>query len=163
MNSRKIAGNIFSKTLNIQTSWHSNLYAPLYMLWWSGRNMRRHQMDIFSALLASDADLWYHLWSVWTNTWVNKGDAGDLRRHRAHYDVTLMKKMHSRRRQLINVQCHIGSLAMCVAMQTHAHSVEYTSYVCNKYVAQSVHCLLSLWFVLMISSSLWHIVLLPEY
>ena len=26
---------------------------------------------------------------VWTNGWVNNRDAGDLRRHRAHYDVTV--------------------------------------------------------------------------
>ena len=27
---------------------------------------------------------------TWTNGWVNNQDAGDLRRHRAHYDVTVM-------------------------------------------------------------------------
>ena len=27
------------------------------------------------------------------NGWVNNGDAGDLRRHRAHYDVTVMRRM----------------------------------------------------------------------
>ena len=27
----------------------------------------------------------------WINGWVNNGEAGDLRRHRAHYDVTVMK------------------------------------------------------------------------
>ena len=26
----------------------------------------------------------------WINGWVNNGEAGDLRRHRAHYDVTVM-------------------------------------------------------------------------
>ena len=36
---------------------------------------------------ASNAELWCFLW---TNGWVNNRDAGDLRRHRAHYDVTLM-------------------------------------------------------------------------
>ena len=35
----------------------------------------------------SDAELWCFLW---TNGWVNNQDAGDLRRHRAHYDVTVM-------------------------------------------------------------------------
>ena len=29
--------------------------------------------------------LMFHL--IWINGWVNRGDAGDLRRHRAHYDV----------------------------------------------------------------------------
>ena len=28
--------------------------------------------------------------AVWTNAWVNNRDAGDLRRYRVHYDVTIM-------------------------------------------------------------------------
>ena len=34
--------------------------------------------------------LMFSLICVWTNGWVNNRDAGDLRRHRAHYDVTVM-------------------------------------------------------------------------
>ena len=70
--------------------------------WW------RHQMETFSALLghlcgeftghrwipcteASDAQLWgFSLICAWINGWVNNRGAGDLRRHRAHYDVTVM-------------------------------------------------------------------------
>ena len=73
--------------------------------WW------RHQMETFSALLtlcagnspfyrripltkASDAELWFFfmfsLIYVWTNSWVNNRDTGDLRCHRAHYDVIVM-------------------------------------------------------------------------
>ena len=37
---------------------------------------------------ASDAELWCFLWSA--NGWANNRDAGDLRRHRVHYDVTVM-------------------------------------------------------------------------
>ena len=36
------------------------------------------------------AALMYSLICVWTNSWVNNRDAGDLRRHSAHYDVTIM-------------------------------------------------------------------------
>ena len=41
---------------------------------------------------ASDAELWCILSLVcaWINDWVNNGQAGDLRRHRAHYDVIVM-------------------------------------------------------------------------
>ena len=40
---------------------------------------------------ASDAELWYFLWSApWINSWVNNRGAGDLRCHRAHYDVIVM-------------------------------------------------------------------------
>ena len=62
-------------------------------------------METFSALLAlcvggrwititkaRDARLWCFLWyAIEKNSWVNNGNAGDLRRHRAHYDVTVMK------------------------------------------------------------------------
>ena len=41
---------------------------------------------------ASDAGLWcFSLISPWTNDWVDNWDAGDLRRHRVHYDVTVMR------------------------------------------------------------------------
>ena len=40
---------------------------------------------------ASGAELWCFLWSApWINGWVNNRKAGDLRRHRAHYDVIVM-------------------------------------------------------------------------
>ena len=32
----------------------------------------------------------FSLICAWINGWVTNGEAGDLRRHRAHYDVTLM-------------------------------------------------------------------------
>ena len=39
----------------------------------------------------SDAELWWFLWSVpWINGWINNREAGELRRHRAHYDVIVM-------------------------------------------------------------------------
>ena len=69
--------------------------------WW------RHQMETFSALLALCAgyspvtgefpsqrpvtqsfDVFIDL--SWKNGWINSGEAGDLRRHCAHYDVTVM-------------------------------------------------------------------------
>ena len=71
------------------------------------RSRWRHQMETFFALLAICAGI--HRWSVnsphigqWRralmfslicariNGWVNNGEAGDFRRHRAHYDITLM-------------------------------------------------------------------------
>ena len=40
---------------------------------------------------ASGAEHWCLLWSApWINRWVNNREAGDLRRHRAHYDVIVM-------------------------------------------------------------------------
>ena len=69
--------------------------------WW------RHQMETFSALLAICAGnspvagefpykgqwrgaLMFSLICARINGWANTREAGDLRRHRAHYDVTVM-------------------------------------------------------------------------
>ena len=35
--------------------------------------------------------LMFSLICVWINDWVNNREAGDLRRHRGHYDVTIMQ------------------------------------------------------------------------
>ena len=68
--------------------------------WW------RHQMETFSALLAICEGnspvttgfplqwrgvLMFPLICTWTNGWAKNRNAGDLRRHCAHYDVTLMR------------------------------------------------------------------------
>ena len=72
----------------------------------SGQTWWCHQMETFSALLtlcagnssvtgefpsqrAGDVELWCSLICAWTNGRANNRDAGDLRRHRAHYDVTV--------------------------------------------------------------------------
>ena len=73
----------------------------LDVLWW------RHQMETFSALLALCAGnspvpvnsphkgqwreaLMFSLICARINDWVNNREAGDLRRHRGHYDVIVM-------------------------------------------------------------------------
>ena len=74
--------------------------------WW------RYQMETFSALLAICAGnspvpvnsphngqwrgaLMFTLICARINGWVNNREAGDLRRHRCHYDVIVMKRMHN--------------------------------------------------------------------
>ena len=44
--------------------------------------------------MASDVELWCFLWSAPLINWANNREAGDLRRHRAHFDVIVMNKMH---------------------------------------------------------------------
>ena len=72
-------------------------------IWW------RRQMETLSALLVlcegnpsvfSDSShkgqrrgaFMYSLICAWTNGWANHRDAGDVRRHSAHYDVAVMKR-----------------------------------------------------------------------
>ena len=69
----------------------------------------RHQMEIFSAFLDNLCGEFTHQSSVnfphkgqwcgalmfslicaWINGWANNGEAGDLRRHRAHHDIIVM-------------------------------------------------------------------------
>ena len=83
--------------------WPTGLYMCLKLssAWW------RHQMEPFSALLAICAGnspvpvnsphkgqwrgaLMFSLIYAWINDWVNNREAGDLRRHRGHYDVIVM-------------------------------------------------------------------------
>ena len=54
-------------------------------------------METFSALLAFCAGnspvtgaLMFSLIRAWINYWVNNAEAGDLRRHHTHYDVTVI-------------------------------------------------------------------------
>ena len=82
--------------------WHQ--WTP-EITWW------RHQMETLSALLDLCAgnspvngefplqrpitrSFDVSLICAWINGWVNNCEAGDLRRHRAHYDVIVMKWSH---------------------------------------------------------------------
>ena len=75
--------------------------AWFFFTWW------RHQMEPFSALPALCAGnspvpgnsphkgqwrgaLMFFFSCAWINDWVNNREAGDLRRHRGHYDVNVM-------------------------------------------------------------------------
>ena len=108
--SRLIDDNIYQcNDFYLLNSWNycSSVYIIIHLharfelpaTWW------RHQMEAFSALLTICAgnspvpgefppqrpvmrsfDFFFDLRS----NWVNNGEAGDLRRHRAHYDVIIM-------------------------------------------------------------------------
>ena len=95
---------------SLHISWRCTHLLHLYFLfsWW------RHQIETCSASLAfvrgihrwlranhrspmksPYTDQWrgafmFSLICPWTNGWVNNQDAGELKRHRSHYDVTVM-------------------------------------------------------------------------
>ena len=81
--------------------WQDRGHWENVLTWW------RHQMETFSALLALCAGnspvsvnsphkgqwrgaLMFSLICSWIHDWVNNRETGDLRRHRAHYDVIVM-------------------------------------------------------------------------
>ena len=56
---------------------------------------------------ASDAELWCFLWSA-PGCSVNNRVAGDLRRHRAHYDVTLLFQLDPTMMATVNIPIALG-------------------------------------------------------
>ena len=54
--------------------------------------------------------LMFSLICVWINDWVNNRQAGDLRRYRAHYDVTLMRTHHGDDREYVVKWMMINSI-----------------------------------------------------
>ena len=96
--------------------WRSWSKPLLVDIWW------RLQMETFSALLALCAGnspvtgefshrgrwrgaLMFSLICPWTNGWANNRDAGDLKRHRGHYDVIVTNKSMS-------VSCIVNTMAL---------------------------------------------------
>ena len=86
----------------------------MLLAWW------RHQMETFSRYWPSvlvihrspvnsphkgqwRGALVFSSICAWTNGWVNNQDAGDLRRHRVHYDLSVMG----------NLSLHIGVIDLC--------------------------------------------------
>ena len=64
----------------------------------------------------SDAELWCFLQSVpWINGWVNNREAGDLRRHRAHYGVFVMQNWQWKSR-IVRMQTLLSSTASDVVV-----------------------------------------------
>ena len=50
----------------------------------------------------------FSLICTWTNDWVNNRDAGDTRRHRAHYDVTVMFLLSQQAILYVSHRCAIS-------------------------------------------------------
>ena len=84
--------------------------------WWG------HQMETFSALLAPCVGQWcealmFSLIWAWINGWVNNRKTADWRRHRGHYDVTVMITINV----LFNSSSHLrfGRDFRCVNFKRH--------------------------------------------
>ena len=75
---------IWSQLETMMTSSYGNIFWPFVVgIHWSAVNSP-HKGQCHGALMFS-------LIYAWTNVWVNNREYGDLKRHRAHYDVTVMQ------------------------------------------------------------------------
>ena len=52
--------------------------------------------------------LMFSLICAWINDWVNNREAGDLRRHRAHYDILLWYRSITRRAGTVNLPVYLS-------------------------------------------------------
>ena len=100
------------------SSWYWVKYSPLIILCWL------HQMETFSALLTFCAEnspkkgqwrgaLMFSFICAWTNSWANNRDTGDLRRHPAYHDVTVISSLwhFPPHQNSINEMSHLVSFA----------------------------------------------------
>ena len=66
--------------------------------------------------------LMFSLICVWINGWVNSREAGDLRRYRVHYDVTVMKSVDKQPEQNKNVnRIHISFVHSTNGLSSQPH------------------------------------------
>ena len=101
--------SICGKRLNVLTSSSPVDLQLVFWPWW------RHQMDKFSALLAlcagnSPVPVTSPHKDQWRRTlmWVHNREAGDLRRHRGHYDVNVMAEYFFKPRTFISrIVCYV--------------------------------------------------------
>ena len=72
----------------------------------------------------------FSLICAWTNGWVNNRDAGDLRRHRAHYDVTVMTMKPHLLRPVLQVAVRLEKRLesqLSSALRPHAITAQWIS------------------------------------
>ena len=72
---------------DIMTPWNGNIFRVTGPLWgeFTGHRVNSpHKGQWLAALMFS------FIWA-WINGWINNREAGDLRHHCAHYDVTVMR------------------------------------------------------------------------
>ena len=119
---------LFSGQTNLPVPWDSIGSHP----WW------RHQMETFSASLAICGGIhrspvnslhkgqWrgasmLSLIRAPINGWVNNGEAGDLRHHRDHYEVTVMHPWSVQRDSTINLYNSICAVdELCASLILHS-------------------------------------------
>ena len=70
----------------MMTSSNGNIFRVSGPLW--GESTEHRWVPLTKA---SGTELWCFFICAWTNAWANNRDAVDLRRHGAHYDVTVME------------------------------------------------------------------------
>ena len=99
---------------------------------------------------------------AWTNSWVNNGDAGDLRRNRSHYDVIVMGPSTQNEQEKAIAVAFVPCPTVARGVG-HALMVRWDLYCAN---STSIHCFrkrIAYNLHLMTSYSLWNISIRHRY
>ena len=128
---------------------------------------------------ASDAELWCFPWSApWINSWVNNHEAGDLRRHSTHYDITvtgvvpeaIVKGRDKWLHLTVSVRCNYLSMPLMPASGTTLLNYEWVcaKQVCIGCIGDGVVSLLCQSFIIMLmwqcmTTSWWIWTRFPHY
>ena len=83
---------------------------------------------------ASDAERWCFLWSA---PWASNGEAGDLRRHYAPYDVNVMFTIHSRK-DAHDLLCFV-LLWLCHQILLHDDVIKWKHFPRNWPFVRGIH------------------------
>ena len=76
----------------------------------------------------------FSLICAWINSWVNDGEAGDLRRHRVHYDVIVMKWVFHSRHTLTQASFAHNVISNCpIVLKFYTGDGSRTAVLCAKF------------------------------
>ena len=98
--------------------------------WPFGRGIHRSPVN------SSHTGLWrgvlvFSLICAWINRWVNNREVGDLRRHRAHYDFTVMQQPQSVLLTPIHSECEQNGELLNLAPHTQHENSKWLSLASN--------------------------------
>ena len=85
-----------------------------------------HRSPVNPRTKAIDAELWF-LICAWINLWVNNREAGDLRRHHAHYDVIVMCYTNCERHEATSFWIFININLPCCNKNTSRTYLNYNT------------------------------------
>ena len=135
----------------IECDWCQNDSLRCLLSWW------RHQMQTFprywpfvrgihrSLVNSANKGQWrralmFLLICTWTNGWANNRDAGDLRRHRAHHDVTVIDCSSFIRHLWQSTKKHIKWSSKVLDENNIIRAYNHTTYIKRSYSASQVSC-----------------------
>ena len=81
--------------------------------------------------------LMFSLTCVWINGWVNNREAGDLRHHRAHYDVVVMAVMYLREKIIMCIITHT------IYITKYAFGLRFVMFCCRLILVNYIYILQS--------------------